>query len=105
MNVDLFDRLDPLELSPVQLDPLQALMPCDWPAFWREMATSLFITLISAPGSDSVPSDALARLAMAQALGFAEDHGGSQPYIPVGALLAASSKARRVVELLAQRMS
>ena len=32
MNVDLFDRLDPLELSPMQLEPLQALMPQDWPS-------------------------------------------------------------------------
>ena len=105
MNVDLFDRLDPLELTPPQLEPLQVLMPHAWPEIWREMATSLYITLISAPGADAVPRDALARLAMAQALGIAEDHGGTQPYIPVGALLAASSKARRVVELLGQRMS
>ena len=93
MNVDLFDRLDPLELTPPQLEPLQVLMPRVWPEIWREMATSLYITLISAPGADAVPRDALARLAM------------TQPYIPVGALLAASSKARRVVELLGQRMS
>ena len=104
MNVDLFDRLDPLELSPMQLEPLQALMPQDWPEIWRELATSLYITLISAPGADAVPADALARLSMAQALGIAEDHGGTQPYIPVGALLAASSKARRVVELLTKGM-
>lgn len=103
--VDLFDRLDPLEISPVQLDPLSAVMPLEWPEIWREMATSLYITLISAPGSDAVPAEALARLAMAQALGLAEDHGGTQPYIPVGAVLAASSKARRVVELLDKRMS
>jgi len=105
MNVDLFDRLDPLELSPLQMEPLQQLLPPEWPEIWQEMATSLFITLISAPGADAVPPDALARLAMAQALGLAEDHGGTQPYIPVGALLAASSKARRVVEMLDQRMS
>ena len=104
-DLDLFDRLDPLELSPLQLEPLQAVMPRDWPEIWRELATSLFITLISAPGADVVDPAALARLAMAQALGIAEDHGGTQPYIPVGALLAASSKARRVVELLSQRMS
>ncbi|MBF5006368.1 helix-turn-helix domain containing protein [Diaphorobacter caeni] len=104
MNVDLFDRLDPLELSPMQLEPLQVLMPRDWPEIWREFATSLFITLISAPGADAVPAEALARLAMAQALGLAEDHGGTQPYVPVGALLAASSKARRVVDLLGKGM-
>lgn len=105
MHVDLFDRMDPTELRYEQLVPLEALMPRDWPELWRELATSHYITLVSAPGSSAVPADALARLAMALALGIAADHGGTQPYIPVGALLASSSKARRVIELLGQRMA
>ena len=105
MHLELFDRMDPTELPYEQLAPLEALMPSDWPDLWRELATSHFITLVSAPGSSAVHPAALARLALALALGIAADHGGTQPYIPVGALLAASSKARRVIELLDQRTS
>ena len=105
MHLELFDRMDPTELTAVQLAPLEALMPSDWPEFWREIATSHFITLVSAPGSDAARPSDLARLALALALGVAADFGGTQPYIPVGAMLAASSKARRVVELLEQRKS
>lgn len=105
MHIDLFDRMDPTELAAAQLAPLEALMPKDWPELWREFATSHFITLVSAPGSDAARPSDLARLALALALGLAADFGGSQPYIPVGALLAASSKARRVIEMLDQRKS
>ena len=105
MPPDLFDRLDPTELTMAQLAPLQALIPEDWPEVWSELATSHYITLVSAPGSETVRPEQLANLAVALALGIAADLGGTQPYIPVGALLAASSKAQRVVELLDQRMS
>lgn len=102
MSTDLFDRLDPTELTVEQLAPLESLIPQDWPDVWREIATSHFITLVSAPGSETVQPVQLARLAVALALGIATDLGGTQPYIPVGALFAASSKARRVIELLQQ---
>ena len=105
MSTDLFDRLDPTELTVAQLAPLESLIPQDWPDVWRELATSHYITLVSAPGSETVQPEQLARLAVALALGIAADLGGTQPYIPVGALLAASSKARRVVELLEQGAS
>ena len=105
MPPDLFDRLDPTELTVAQLAPLEALIPQDWPEVWREMATSHYITLLSAPDFEAVRPEQLASLSVALALGIATDLGGTQPYIPVGALLAASSKAQRVVELLDQRMS
>lgn len=104
-DLGLFDRMDPTELTVAQLEPLEALMPREWPELWREFATSLYITLVSAPGSGAVPPGQLASLAIQLALGLAADFGGSQPYIPTGALLASSSKARRVIELLGQRMS
>lgn len=102
---DMFDRLDRSDLTVERLAPLEAVMPKDWPEVWREFATSHFITLISAPGSEAVPTASLAKLAMALALGLASDHGGTQPYIPVGALLASTSKARKVMELLDRQMS
>ena len=105
MSVELFERLDPVELNPAQLAPLESALPSDWPAVWRELATSHYVTLISAPGSDAVARHALVQLAMALALGVASDLGGSQPYIPVGSALMTNAKARKVVELLNQKMS
>lgn len=101
----MFDRLDLAALSSAQIAPLDALMGADWPETWRELATSQFVTLVSAPGAQTVDTMALARLAVALTLGIAQDLGGSQPYIPVGAMLAASAKARRAMELLDQRAS
>lgn len=101
----MFDRLDLAALSSAQIAPLDALMGADWPGTWRDLATSHFVTLVSAPGAGAVEPVALARLAVALTLGIAQDLGGSQPYIPVGAMLAASAKARRAMELLDQRAS
>ena len=101
----MFDRLDLAALSSAQIAPLDALMGADWPETWRDLATSHFVTLVSAPGAGAVEPVALARLAVALTLGIAQDLGGSQPYIPVGAMLAASAKARRAMELLDQRAS
>lgn len=105
MHLDLFDRfdrIDPAALAHEELAPLESILPADWPEQWREFATSLYITLVSAPGADAVARLRLARLAMELALGLVADHGGEQPYIPVGAALETSSKARRVIELLGQ---
>ena len=101
----MFDRLDLAALSSAQIAPLDALMGAEWPDTWRDLATSHFVTLVSAPGAQAVDNVALARLAVALTLGIAQDLGGSQPYIPVGAMLAASAKARRAMELLDQRAS
>ena len=39
---------------------------------------------------------------MALTLGVAQDLGGTQPYIPVGADVMSSARARRVIDLLKQ---
>lgn len=101
----MFERMDIAAMTADQIAPLEAAMPKEWPDCWREFATSQYITLISAPGSQSVPHHSLAQLAVALALGIAQDLGGTQPYIPVGAMIANSSKARRVIELLKHRQS
>ena len=103
--VDMFDRLDLTELTQEQLAPLEALMPPGWPDVWRSFATSFYITLLSAPGSGTVPPTSLASLAVALTLGIAQDEGGTQPYIPVGADVMSSARARRVVELLERGQS
>ncbi len=101
--VEMFERIDLSQLTQEQLAPLEALMPPGWPVTWRDLATSHFITLLSAP--DAGEAEALARLAVALTLGIAQDLGGSQPYIPVGADVMSSARARRVIELLGQRLS
>ena len=97
---DMFERLDLAELLPEQLAPLEALMPPDWPESWRDLATSQYVTLLSAPGASAVPPASLASLAVALTLGIAQDMGGSQPYINQGDAIQRSSQALRVVELL-----
>ena len=99
---DMFDRLNLTELTQEQLAPLEALIPPGWPDVWRELATSHYVTLISAPGADAVELSSLANLAIALTLGVAQDLGGTQPYIPVGADVMSSARARRVIDLLKQ---
>ena len=99
---DMFDRLDLTELTQEQLAPLEALMKPEWSETWRDLATSHYITLVSAPGAGAVELAALARLAVALTLGIAQDLGGTQPYIPVGAEVMSSARARRVIDLLKQ---
>ena len=101
---EMFERIDLSQLTQEQLAPLEALMPPGWPDTWRELATSHYVTLISAPGADAVELSSLANLAIALTLGIAQDLGGSQPYIPVGADVMSSARARRVMELLGQRL-
>lgn len=99
---DMFERLDLASMTPAQVAPLELLMPPDWPDTWRELATSHFITLLSAPGAGTVEPAALAHLAVALTLGIAQDMGGTQHYIPVGADVMSSARARRVIELIKQ---
>ena len=99
---EMFERIDLSQLTQEQLAPLEALMPPGWPDTWRELATSHYVTLISAPGADAVELSSLANLAIALTLGVAQDLGGTQPYIPVGADVMSSARARRVIDLLKQ---
>ena len=99
---EMFKRIDLSQLTQEQLAPLEALMPPGWPDTWRELATSHYVTLISAPGADAVELFSLANLAIALTLGVAQDLGGTQPYIPVGADVMSSARARRVIDLLKQ---
>lgn len=97
---EMFDRQELAELTQQQLAPLEALMPAEWPGIWRELAISHYLTLISSPGAEQVHMTNLACMAMALTMGIAQDLGGSQPYIPVGTMLAANARARQVVEML-----
>ena len=102
---EMFERPDMAALSAQQIAPLEALLPPGWPDVWRDLATSQFVTLVSAPGSASVPPHQLAQLAMALTTGIAQDMGGTQPYIPVGAAMASGAKAEAVIAALLQGRS
>jgi Mor family transcriptional regulator len=102
---EMFDRPDLEEMTQEALAPLTKLLPPEWPETWRNFATSHYVTMVAAPGSDRAPREALAQLALALTLGLAQDHGGTQPYIPVGAMAAAGARARRAIEMLGARCS
>lgn len=102
--VEMPERPDLSELTPEQIAPLEALMDRAWSDTWRELAISQYLTLLSeANASEDVRE--LARLAVVLTLGIAQDLGGTQPYIPVGAMLAASAKAKHAIDLRNQGKS
>lgn len=101
----MFERRDLSELNLEQVAPLEALLEPSWSDTWRELATSQYITLLSAPGSESVSLSKLAQLAVALTMGIAQDLGGTQPYIPVGAEVITSTRTRRVIEMLGRGRS
>ena len=96
----LFERMDMSQLTCAQVEPLEALFSDSWPDTWKELATSHYVTLLSAPGSDTVAQTQLAKLAVALTMGIAQDLGGTQPYIPGGAEVMTSARTQRVIELL-----
>lgn len=95
-----FERMDMSQLTCAQVEPLEALFSDSWPDTWKELATSHYVTLLSAPGSNTVAQTQLAKLAVALTMGIAQDLGGTQPYIPVGAEVMTSARTQRVIELL-----
>ena len=93
------DRPDLAELSAEQIAPLERLFAPEWTDTWRDLARSHFITLLSLRGQEQ-PPEQLARLAVALTIGLAQDVGGQPLYIPVGAWIAHTAKAARVVASL-----
>ncbi|CAM5787648.1 hypothetical protein OPEN69S_02028 [Ottowia pentelensis] len=101
-DVDLLlaDRPDLAELSGEQIAPIEA-RTAGWPDSWRDIARSLFVTLVSR--ADALAPVAAAELAVELMLGLAADLGGSQPYINQGADIQRSGMAARVIALLGQQ--
>ncbi|MDF1486689.1 helix-turn-helix domain-containing protein [Ramlibacter sp. H39-3-26] len=99
--LEMFYRLDLAELTAEQLAPLEALMTPSWSDTWRDLATSHYLTLLSAPESEAADTASIARMAVALTMGVAQDLGGTQPYIPVGAGMMSSARTRRVIEMRA----
>lgn len=95
---DLPERADLSALDAETLQPLEQLFDRAWPEVWRELATSVYVSLLSV--MDDADRAAVARVACAVTLGLAQDLGGRQPYIPVGVAVVASAKMRRVIDML-----
>ena len=90
-------RPDLVDLTPDQIAPLEALVS-DWPESWQDFARSHYLTLLAQEaGREPERLAACAQLAGELARGIAQDMGGAQPYINVGALFAAGEKAARIV--------
>lgn len=92
-------RLNSQDLSPAQIASLEALYTPAWPDVWRDLARSFFITLLSEP---PLAGQSPAELAIQLTLGFAKDFGGSQTYIPTGALWRSQERMNEVLELRRQ---
>ncbi len=91
------ERPDLADLTSEQIAPLEALV-CDWPESWQDFARSHYLTLLAQEaGREPQRLASCARLASELARGIAQDMGGAQPYINVGALFAAGEKAARIV--------
>lgn len=98
------ERPDLAELTAEQLAPLERLFSGDWTDTWRDLARSHYVTLLSLPGQDQAPEQ-LARTAVALTVGLAQDVGGQPLYIPVGAWIAHTARAARVVAELGKGLS
>ena len=90
-------RPDLAELSAEQIAPIEVRM-AGWPDSWRDIARSIYVTLISR-AEPMAPLHAAAQ-AVELMMGIAADLGGSQPYINQGAEMQRSGMVARVVELL-----
>ena len=112
MNADYaaHDLPDPAErprieqLKPATLAVLEQRFAPAWPDAWRELATSVYLSLLGrAGGVATLGEDQLAVLAAqseAIMLGLVEDFGGRQLYVGVGKQMMASARAKRVIELI-----
>lgn len=98
-DVDLLaaERPDMAELTAAQVAPIEERTR-DWPDSWRDIARSLYISLIFRP--EPLQAGEAAQLAAELMVGIAADMGGSQPYINQGAALQRGGLAERVVALL-----
>ena len=93
-------RLKICNLAREQVAPLDAILPKLAPDVWREIALSVFVTLLSNKNWREMPEEQLALKSME---GVAIDLGGQQPYIPTGDnLVRADWRRKKVLEMLAE---
>lgn len=117
MNADYaaHDLPDPAErprieqLKPATLAVLEQRFERSWPDAWRELATSVYLSLIGRAGGQAELADeqldVLAAQSEAIMQGLIDDFGGRQLYVGVGQRVLASARAKRVVDLVNSGMS
>lgn len=98
----MFERRDLSQLTSAELAPLDALLQPSWSETWRDLATSFYITLICLPAVTPAQYPQMAQMAVQLLLGVAQDLGGTQPYIAVGADMVSSARFQKVVTLRQQ---
>ena len=96
--MDQTQRLNIRELKAEQIQPLEGSMPQGWPDTWRELALSVYVTLLSQPAWAGFKPEVLA---MQVAAGIGQDMGGTQPYIPVGYRPSADERRLMALQMLA----
>lgn len=90
-------RMNVYDLKPDQVKPLEDRMTGSWPDVWRELALSVYVTLISLPLWRKMSE---AEMAEHITRGLGNDLGGTQPYIPNGQQKAAVERVAKVRQML-----
>ena len=97
------------QLKPATLAVLEQRFEQSWPDAWRELATSVYLSLIGRAGGQAVLEEAQLDVLAAQSEaileGLIEDLGGRQLYVGVGQRVLASARSKRVVDLVNSGMS
>ncbi len=90
-------------LSMQDLEPLEALMPAEFPEVWRSIATSVYTCLMHETEADrcnlvdAQDMASAAKLAITLTIALATDIGGDTVYMPVGHFMRAGETARKVI--------
>lgn len=83
-------------IAPAQMAVLDRLMPNKWPEVWADFARVFFVGLINAQSEVNASVEALARVAIEQVRTLGHQLGGTQPYIPRGAVCAQRETAEAI---------
>lgn len=97
------------QLKPATLAVLEQRFEQSWPDAWRELATSVYLSLIGRAGGQAALGDEQLEVLAAQSeailQGLIEDLGGRQLYVGVGVKVLASARAKRVVDMVNSGLS
>ncbi len=82
-------------VSSADMAVLDGLISENWPDVWREFAAVFYTGLLNSPELNA-GKDLLARTAIEQVYVLGRQLGGTQPYVPRGAIVAARDAAQRI---------
>ena len=87
---------DLTSITAAQMAVLDSLFPSVWPDVWGDFARVFFVGLLNAQDEIKAPVESLARIAIEQVRTLGYQLGGTQPYIPRGAIAAAQETAASI---------